>query len=62
MRQGRLNTPDFGARMRGDGPLAEQIRQLFRVSCNKAGLGEFQSELSTTAFRRILPNQMELAL
>jgi DNA repair photolyase len=62
MRQGRLNTPDFGARMRGDGPLAEQIRQLFRVSCNRAGLGEFRSELSTTAFRRILPDQMELAL
>ena len=62
MRQGRLNTPDFGARMRGDGPLAEQIRQIFRVSCNRAGLGEFRSELSTAAFRRILPNQMELAL
>jgi DNA repair photolyase len=62
MRQGRLNTPDFGARMRGDGPLAEQIRLLFRVSCNRAGLGEFRSQLSTAAFRRILPNQMELAL
>jgi DNA repair photolyase len=62
MRQGRLNTPDFGARMRGDGPLAEQIRQIFRVSCNRAGLGEFRSELSTAAFRRILPNQLELAL
>jgi DNA repair photolyase len=62
MRQGRLNTPDFGARMRGDGPLAEQIRQIFRVSCNRVGLGEFRSELNTAAFRRILPNQMELAL
>jgi DNA repair photolyase len=62
IRQGRLNTPDFGARMRGDGPVAEQIRQLFQVSCHRAGLGEFRSELSTAAFRRILPNQMELTL
>ena len=62
MRQGRLNTPDFGLRMRGEGPVAEQIRQLFRISCHRAGLGQFRTELSTNSFRRILPNQMELAL
>jgi DNA repair photolyase len=62
MRDGRLNTSDFGGRMRGEGPVAEQIRQLFRVSCHRAGLDRPQPELSTAAFRRLLPNQMELKL
>jgi DNA repair photolyase len=62
MREGRLNTSEFGARMRGDGPAADQIRQIFRVSCRRADLDHPQPELSTAAFRRILPDQMELAL
>jgi DNA repair photolyase len=62
MRDGRLNTSDFGGRMRGEGPVAEQIRQLFRVSCHRAGLDHPQPELSTAAFRRLLPDQMELKL
>jgi DNA repair photolyase len=62
MRDGRLNTSDFGGRMRGEGPVAEQIRQLFRVSCHRSGLDRPQPELSAAAFRRILPNQMELKL
>jgi DNA repair photolyase len=62
MRDGKLNNADFGSRMRGAGPLAEQIRQIFHVSCRRAGLNRTRTELSTTAFRRILPNQMELAL
>jgi DNA repair photolyase len=62
MREGRLNTPDFGARMHGDGPDADQIRQIFRVSCQRAGLDRPITELSTAAFRRILPNQLEFKL
>jgi DNA repair photolyase len=62
MRNGKLNNPNFGARMRGDGPLAEQIRQIFHVSCRRAGLNRGSADLSTAAFRRILPNQMELSL
>jgi DNA repair photolyase len=62
MREGRLNTSEFGARMRGGGPVADQIRQMFRVSCYRAGLDRPLTELSTAAFRRILPNQAELAL
>jgi DNA repair photolyase len=62
MREGRLNTSEFGARMRGDGAAADQIRQIFRVSCRRAGLDQPQTELSTAAFRRILPDQMELGL
>jgi DNA repair photolyase len=62
MRNGKLNNADFGTRMRGDGPLADEIRQMFDVSCRRAGLNRARAELSTAAFRRILPNQMELAL
>jgi DNA repair photolyase len=62
IRNGKLNTPEFSARMRGDGPLAEQIGQMFRVSCHRSKLNRAYRELSTAAFRRLLPNQLELAL
>ncbi|MBV8176654.1 MAG: PA0069 family radical SAM protein [Verrucomicrobia bacterium] len=62
MRNGKLNTAEFGARMRGDGPFAEQIRQIFHVSCRRSGLSRPRSELSTAAFRRVLPNQLEFSL
>jgi DNA repair photolyase len=62
MRNGKLNTAEFGARMRGAGPFAEQISQLFHVSCRRSGLSRPRSELSTAAFRRVLPNQLELSL
>lgn len=62
MRNGKLNTAEFGARMRGEGPFAEQIRQMFHVSCRRSGLTHPRSELSTAAFRRVLPNQLELSL
>ena len=62
IRNGKLNTAEFGGRMRGNGPLAEQIGQLFRVSCRRSKLDRTHHELSTAAFRRVLPNQLELAL
>jgi DNA repair photolyase len=62
MRNGKLNSADFGARMSGEGPMAEQIHQMFHVSCRRAGLNRAHTELSTAAFRRLLPNQMELPL
>jgi DNA repair photolyase len=51
MRGGKLNDPNFGSRMRGDGIFAEQIARMFAVACRKAGLGERSHELSTTSFR-----------
>jgi DNA repair photolyase len=62
IRKGKLNNAEFTARMRGDGPLAEQIGQLFRVSCHRSNLNRAYRGLSTAAFRRLLPNQLELAL
>jgi DNA repair photolyase len=52
MREGRLNDPAFGRRMRGRGPFAEQIRNLFAVSCRRHGLERHAPELSTESFRR----------
>ena len=62
IRNGKLNSAEFGMRMRGEGPLAEQIGQMFRVSCRRSKLNRAYNELSTAAFRRVLPNQLELAL
>ena len=53
MRGGRLNDPDFGSRMRGEGVFAEHIACLFDISCRRVGIerGRFP-KLSTAAFRR----------
>ena len=54
MRGGRLNDPHFGSRMRGEGIFANQISQLFDISCRRAGLeGKCFPRLSTAAFRRL---------
>ena len=51
LRGGRLNDPNFGSRMDGQGPFADQIHALFRLACKRARLGGWP-ELSTAAFRR----------
>lgn len=54
MRGGRLNDPHFVSRMRGEGIFANQISQLFDISCRRAGLeGKCFPRLSTAAFRRL---------
>jgi DNA repair photolyase len=58
IRGGRLNDPNFGSRMRGEGPLADEIGRLFELARRKAGLSERRLELSTAAFRR--PGQLDL--
>ena len=60
LRGGRLNDPRFGARMRGEGPFAEQIRGLFDVACRNAGLGRKQLNLSTSHFRNPAGRQLTL--
>jgi DNA repair photolyase len=51
MRGGKLNDPNFGSRMQGQGVFAEQIHNLFAVACRKVGFPKPRSELSTAAFR-----------
>ncbi len=61
MRGGRLNDPDFGSRMKGEGIFAEHIARLFEISCRRAGIqdGKFP-KLSTAAFRRAEEGQPSL--
>ena len=60
IRGGRLNDPNFGSRMQGSGPYAEQIADLFEVSCRKAGLNSARPKLSVAAFHRPGPAQLPL--
>lgn len=55
MRGGRLYDSRFGARQRGEGPFAEQIAQIFEVTCRRLELNERHRELSTAAFLRPAP-------
>jgi DNA repair photolyase len=51
LRDGRLNDPRFGSRMRGEGKLADAIHDLFALACRKAGINGRGPELSAAAFR-----------
>jgi DNA repair photolyase len=52
MRGGAIYDAQFGSRMTGQGPMAEQIAALFAMGCRRAGLTEPFPKLSTAAFRR----------
>lgn len=52
IRGGRLNDPNFHTRMTGEGIFAEQMAELFRLACKKAGITERRPHLSTEHFRR----------
>lgn len=52
VRGGKLNDPRFKSRMKGEGIFAEQIAQVFSVSCRRAGIFGRRPNLSTAAFRR----------
>ena len=51
MRGGKLNDPNFGSRMRGEGIFAEQMNKLFHAACKKAGLGDRGPDLRADSFR-----------
>src|ERR1700722_12857896 len=60
MRDGKLYKADWGARMRGAGPFAEQIARMFDVARRKAGFKDDYQPLSTAAFRRAGGTQLSL--
>ncbi len=60
LRGGKLYDATFGARMRGEGIFAEQIKQFFEISARRAGLNREDFALSTAAFRRPGGVQLEL--
>jgi DNA repair photolyase len=49
---GKLYESQFGRRQRGVGPFAEQLQQMFKISCNRFGLARSAPPLSTAHFRR----------
>ncbi|HYO08396.1 MAG TPA: PA0069 family radical SAM protein [Tepidisphaeraceae bacterium] len=52
IRGGKLNDGNFGSRMRGEGPLAEQLGTMFEMAKKRAGITGAFPELSKSHFRR----------
>ena len=61
VRGGKLNVSDFGSRMRGEGPYADQVRQMLHVFRERLGYTKMR-ELSTSHFRRPGDRQMTLGI
>jgi DNA repair photolyase len=57
---GKLYDSTFGARMRGQGIFAEQIRRMFEVATRRVGLNHRHPPLSIAHFRRPGGVQLEL--
>jgi DNA repair photolyase len=51
VRDGRLNDPEFGSRMRGTGQYAELIGKRFRLACARLGFNKNDWSLDLTRFR-----------
>lgn len=60
IRKGKLNSPEFNERMKGEGIFAEQVETLFKIARRKAGIEGNQIHLSHTAFRRPVDTQLKL--
>lgn len=59
MRDGKLNDPNFGSRMRGSGFYAAQMHALYDLARHKAGFKNDRLELSAASFR-VPTNQLSL--
>ena len=63
MRGGRDNDPQFGTRMHAVGPVAQLIRQRFRLACRKLGFPEDRdASLPTHLFQQRLRTPPQLSL
>ena len=60
VRGGRDNDPAFGARMRGEGPVAEITAARFRAACARLGLDRARVQLRCDLFRPAGPAQADL--
>ena len=60
MRGGKMNDPEFGTRMTGEGVYADHLQKLFQIICKKLGYKPCEEHLSAGSFRRVDPNQLEL--
>lgn len=57
---GKINDSRFGARMRGEGPIAASIHNVFKINRQKYFQNKSLPELDTTLFRRINKGQLNL--
>ena len=62
IRGGRMNDPNFGSRMQGEGVYARHIAELFDLCCKKAHLNTVRPKLSVASFRRSTTPQLPLFL
>ncbi len=63
MRGERDNDPDFGTRMKATGPVAQLMRQRFRLACRRLGFPEGHSrQLPTNLFRPPGRNHPQMSL
>jgi DNA repair photolyase len=62
MRGGKLNSSQFGDRMRGSGAMADQITSLFRSAARKLGLDQGLPPCDLTRFSPPLPRSGQLRL
>lgn len=52
LRGGKLNSAEFGDRMRGQGPRAESLKQMFNIFSDKFGFNQREFEKRTDLFQR----------
>jgi DNA repair photolyase len=52
VRGGKMNDPNFGSRMQGEGIFADQIGQIFNLWAKKYGFNEQKVALTTEGFQR----------
>jgi DNA repair photolyase len=62
VRGGRWNDFRFGSRMRGQGPMADQVRHMFEVFTRRYGLDRGMPELDCSQFRPPRPARGQLSL
>ena len=60
VRGGKLNVSDFATRMRGEGPYADQVKQMFHVFRERLGFDARGRELRTGHFRQ--PDDLQMTL
>ncbi|MEM7013080.1 MAG: PA0069 family radical SAM protein [Verrucomicrobiota bacterium] len=60
LRGGKLNDSEFKTRMKGKGPVADEIRSLFQISAKRAGLNRDPLKLNIENFRSPLGVQLQL--
>lgn len=62
IRNGSLNSSEFGTRQRGQGAYADMIAQRFRLACTRLGLDTSRHALDTSRFRPPLDRGGQMAL